>query len=220
MISVVLVDDQAMIRAGLRGILEDAGFEVVGEAGNGRDGVTTVHLLRPDVVLMDLRMPILDGIAAIERIRTETDLATTRILALTTFDADPDVIDALSAGADGFLSKTSDPDELIGAIHALAAGEPSLSVTATRALLRHLDTTRTPAPDPELARLVESLTSREFETVQMAAAGADNHHIAQELHVSPLTVKTHLNRAMMKLGARDRGQLVAIAYRAGIAKSD
>lgn len=217
MTAVVLVDDQALIRAGLRGILEDAGIDIAAEAGDGHAGVEAVRRARPDVVLMDLRMPLMDGIQAIERIRSDAALAETRILVLTTFDGDRDVVDALRAGADGFLSKTADPDELVAAVTAVARGEVSLSQRAARAAIRHLDARDEPRVDPELARRVATLTPRERDIVQAAAAGHDNNRIARELFISPLTVKTHLNRAMMKLDARDRGQLVAIAFRAGLA---
>jgi DNA-binding NarL/FixJ family response regulator len=217
MTTVVLVDDQAMIRAGLRGILEDAGIDVAGEAADGRAGVEEVRRVRPDVVLMDLRMPLMDGVEAIRRIRADPSLAPTRVLVLTTFDGDRDVVDALRAGADGFLGKTADPEELVGAVTAVADGEVSLSQGATRSVLRSLDEHAPHPVDPELVRRVATLTPRELDIVQAAAIGHDNARIARDLFISPLTVKTHLNRAMMKLDARDRGQLVAIAYRAGIA---
>jgi DNA-binding NarL/FixJ family response regulator len=216
MISVVLVDDQTMIRAGLRGILEDGGIEIVAEAPDGRAGVAAIRRAHPDAVLMDLRMPLVDGVTAIREIRADPDLADIRVLVLTTFDGDDDVVAALAAGADGFLSKTADPDELVEAVFAVARGRAALSDSATRAVLRHLGSTRRPEPDPELTARAGSLTPRERDIVAAAAKGADNMQIARELFISPYTVKTHLNRAMAKLGARDRGQLVALAYQANI----
>jgi DNA-binding NarL/FixJ family response regulator len=216
MTRVVLVDDQAMIRAGLRSILEDAGIEVSGEAGNGREAVTLIARARPDVVLLDLRMPILDGIGALTALRSDPDVARTPVLILTTFDGDPDVLAALRAGADGFLSKAADPDELIDAVRRLAAGAPALSDNATRAVLRHIEASSPASVDPALAARMDSLTSRERDIVVAAATGLDNIEIARRLYISPHTVKTHLNRAMVKLDVRDRGQLVAAAYRSGI----
>lgn len=218
MTRVVLVDDQAMIRAGLRGILEDAGITVVAEASDGGQGVDAIRRNHPDVVLMDLRMPLVDGVEAVRRVRADESLTAVRVLVLTTFDSDRDVVAALSAGADGFLSKTADPEDLVAAITAVAMGEPSLSPRATRAVLRHLESREEPAPDPDLVRRLDTLTTRERDIVRAAAAGHDNARIARDLFISPLTVKTHLNRAMMKLGARDRGQLVAIAYRTGLVR--
>ncbi|WP_456284390.1 response regulator transcription factor [Microbacterium sp. JZ70] len=219
MIRVLLVDDQAVIRAGLRSVLESADVSVVGEAPDGARGVELARSLHPDVVLMDLRMPGQDGAAATKEIRSDDSLEDVRILVLTTFDGDRDVVAALSAGADGFLGKAADPDEIIGAVERVAAGESSLSARASRAVITHLSA----APnqpraeiDPELAALVATLTPRERDLVAAAARGEDNATIAQRLFISPLTVKTHLNRAMTKLGARDRGQLVAFAYRGGV----
>lgn len=216
--TVLLVDDQAMIRAGIRGILQTADdLEVVGEAADGEAGVRMCAALRPDVVLMDLRMPVLDGTGAVRRIRSSPDLAGTRVLVLTTFDDDPDVLGALQAGADGFLSKVAEPAELVEALRRVAAGEVSLSQTATRAVVQHV--ARTPAPpagDPALDRRVASLTPRERTIVEQAAAGLDNLQIARELHISPHTVKTHLGHAMTKLDVRDRTQMVVLAFRAGI----
>lgn len=216
MTRVVLVDDQAMIRAGLRGILTDGGIEICGEAGNGEDALPLIARTRPDVVLMDLRMPVLDGVGAITALRRDPVVGATPVLVLTTFDGDPDVIAAVRAGADGFLSKAADPPELIEALHTVAGGAASLSPRATRAVLRHLETSAPPPLDPVLVARVETLTGRERDVVVGAAAGLDNTQIARRLFISPHTVKTHLNRAMVKLDARDRGQLVAAAYQAGL----
>jgi DNA-binding NarL/FixJ family response regulator len=216
---VLLVDDQAMIRAGLRSVLESADIEIVGEAGDGAAALSLLHSTLADVVLMDLRMPGVDGVEATTRIRADAALTSVRVLVLTTFDADEDVIAALAAGADGFLSKSAEPDDLIDAVLHTAAGRSSLSPRAARAVVSHLAKSRPPAAlDPELAARVATLTPRERDLVIAAAAGDDNATIARRLFISPLTVKTHLNRAMMKLDARDRGQLVAIAYRSGLAE--
>jgi DNA-binding NarL/FixJ family response regulator len=217
--AVVLVDDQAMIRAGLRSVLESADIEVVGEASDGAAALTLLRTTRPDVVLMDVRMPGVDGVEATRRIRADADLASIPVLVLTTFDEDAHVLAALRAGADGFLSKSAEPDELIDAVIRTAAGQSSLSPAASRAVVSHLALAGAPAGvDPELANRLVSLTPRERDVVVAAAAGEDNANIARRLFLSPLTVKTHLNRAMMKLDARDRGQLVSIAYRSGLVK--
>lgn len=217
--TVLVVDDQAMIRAGIRGILQTADdLEVVGEAADGESGVRMCVALRPDVVLMDLRMPVLDGTGAVREIRSRPEVAGTRVLVLTTFDDDPDVLGALQAGADGFLSKVAEPAELVEALRHVAAGEVSLSQTATRAVVQHV--ARTPGPpatDPALDRRVASLTPRERTIVEHAADGLDNLQIARALHISPHTVKTHLGHAMTKLDVRDRTQMVVLAFRAGLA---
>jgi DNA-binding NarL/FixJ family response regulator len=216
---VVLIDDQSMIRAGLRGILEDAGLVIAGEAADGREGIAVLRRVRPDAALIDLRMPVLDGVSTVHQIRSDPALASVRVLVLTTFDGDQDIVTALAAGADGFLSKAADPGELAAAVLAVIAGEPFLSPGATRAVLRHLGHSRKAPVDPDLVRRADTLTARERDVVAAAAAGGDNVHIARELFISPHTVKTHLNRAMVKLGARDRGQLVALAFRAGLART-
>jgi DNA-binding NarL/FixJ family response regulator len=214
---VLLVDDQPAIRVGLRTILESAGLTVLAEAGDGEEAVTLARRLAPEVVLMDLRMPGTDGIAATRRIREDVDLEATRVIILTTFDGDPNVLAALRAGADGFLGKSASPDEIIDAVRKAAAGGVALSQKAQRALLRHVAQEDEPVPpDPEAAALAAELTPRERDVVIAAARGQDNDAIAAALFISPLTVKTHLNRAMVKLRARDRGQLVATAYRIGL----
>jgi DNA-binding NarL/FixJ family response regulator len=216
--TVVVVDDQAMIRAGVRGILQGApDLSVVGEAADGDTGVRMCASLRPDVVLMDLRMPVLDGIEAIRRLRSMPDLESLRILVLTTFDDDPDVLAALQAGADGFLSKVAEPAELVDALRGVAAGDVMLSQTATRAVVQHVARAPRPAePDPVLAQQVASLTPRERTIVEQAARGLDNLQISRQLHISPHTVKTHLGHAMAKLDVRDRTQMVVVAFRAGL----
>jgi DNA-binding NarL/FixJ family response regulator len=216
MTSVVIVDDQALIRAGLRGILRDGGLEVTGEAADGREALGVIARVRPDVVLMDLRMPILDGIGAIAALRKLPEVGRTPVLVLTTYDGDRDVVAALGAGANGFLSKVMDPQELVAAIEQISSGVPFLSTDAARSVLRHLQTVARPPVDPALQARVQTLTARERDIVVAAATGLDNGEIARRLYISPHTVKTHLNRAMVKLDARDRGQLVAAAYRAGL----
>lgn len=219
MTTVVLVDDQAVIRTGLRSVLESADVEVVGEARDGNRAVELARELRPRVLLMDLRMPGCDGATATRTVREDPDLDDVRVLVLTTFEGDADVVAALAAGADGFLGKAAEPDEIIAAVRAVAAGEPWLSSRASRAVITHLSTTAPGGQEdvpPELARLVEALTPRERELVAAAARGEDNATIADRLFLSPVTVKTHLNRAMAKLAVRDRGQLVALAHRVGL----
>jgi DNA-binding NarL/FixJ family response regulator len=217
MTTVLLVDDQPAIRVGLRTILESAGIMVAAEADDGDAAVVLAQRLRPDVVLMDLRMPGTDGIGATRRIRDNPGLAEIKVIILTTFDGDPNVLAALRAGADGFLGKSASPDEIIEAVHKAATGDLALSQKAQRALLRHLAEAGEPAPpDPEAAAMAAELTPRERDVVIAAAQGHDNDAIAAQLYISPLTVKTHLNRAMAKLHARDRGQLVATAYRIGL----
>jgi DNA-binding NarL/FixJ family response regulator len=219
MTTVVLIDDQAMIRAGIRGVLESAAIAVLGEAQDGGIGVGLVREVRPDVVLMDLRMPGVSGIEATKRVRADDELSSVRILVLTTFDGDADVLEALRAGADGFISKSAEPEELLEAVARIAAGESSLSARASKAVTTHLASeVELPSPDPQLVALLRTLTPRERDLVIAAATGADNAQIAAAQFISPFTVKTHLNRAMAKLSARDRGQLVAIAYRSGLVR--
>ncbi len=218
MTRVVLVDDQDMMRAGLRAILDgDGDITVVGEARDGAEAVRVALQERPDVVLMDLRMPGVDGVEATRTLRSDPRLVATRVLVLTTFDGEAELVAALRAGASGFLAKSAGPDELVAAVRAVADGRAALSADAlstvvddaARRAARH-------APDPELVRRVARLTARERDVVIAAARGADNLAIASRLHISPFTVKTHLNRAMTKLGARDRAQVVVVAHRAGL----
>lgn len=218
-ISVLLVDDQAMIRSGLRTLLEASGITVVGEASNGGQGYTMASALHPDIVLMDLRMPTLDGTEATRLIRNDPALEAVRVLVLTTFDEDLDVLRAVRAGADGFLSKSADTLELMNALRSVSRGQPSLSESALRTVMRSVGPPGDDPVDPALASRVEQLTAREREVVARLAAGDDLPALAEQLHISPHTAKTHLNRAMAKLGARDRGQLVALAYQAGLASS-
>ncbi|HTF46464.1 MAG TPA: response regulator transcription factor [Pseudonocardia sp.] len=218
----MLADDQALIRAGFRVLINSApDLEVVGEAANGSDAVELARTARADVVLMDIRMPGTDGLAATRRITQDDDLAGVKVLVLSTFEIDEYVFEALRAGASGFLGKGVEPDQLIAAIRLVAAGEALLSPTATRTLIAHFlaDPNRA---DPNGARAVNhvqlaDLTTRERQITAMVATGLSNGEIAEQLTVSPLTVKTHVNRAMAKLGARDRAQLVVIAYQSGLA---
>jgi DNA-binding NarL/FixJ family response regulator len=216
-IRVLLADDQALIRAGYRMILEaEPDIEVVGEAVNGREAVFLARGARADVVLMDIRMPDVDGIEATRRIAADDDLAGVRILVLTTFENDENVLLAVRAGASGFLGKNAGPDELVQAVRTVAAGDALLSPKATSGLVRHL----LDRPDPVLrtAGSLGELTARERQIVVLVAHGLSNEDIAERLVLSPLTAKTHVNRAMAKLGARDRAQLVVIAYQGGLVR--
>lgn len=218
MIRVLLADDQALIRAGFRVLIDSApDLTVVGEAGTGRQAVELARSTRADVVLMDVRMPELDGLAATEAITADENLAGVRVLVLTTFEVDEYVFRALRAGASGFLGKGVEPDELLDAIRVVAAGEALLSPRATRGLIaRYL---AQPEADPRAAAgKLRVLTDREREVLALVAAGLANDQIAERLVVSPLTAKTHVNRAMAKLGARDRAQLVVIAYQSGLVR--
>lgn len=217
MIRVMLVDDQEMIRAGLRTILgAHPELEVVAEAGDGLAVLRQLDDVSPDVVLMDIRMPGIDGVEATRRIRLTRPAEQVRILVLTTFDQDENVLLALRAGADGFLSKGASPTELTDGILAVATGARALSPGAVSAVVDHVVHQRAIDTDPVLAACFAELTPREREIVRALATGLDHAQIAEQFFLSPLTVKTHINHAMTKVGARDRGQLVALAIRAGI----
>ena len=217
MIRVMLVDDQEMIRTGLRAILgAHPGIEVVAEAADGLDVLRQLEAVQPDVVLMDIRMPGIDGVEATRRIRLGHPPERLRILVLTTFDQDDHVLQALRAGADGFLSKGAAPTELTDAILHVAAGGRALSPGAVSAVVDHVVDQRVITVDPGLAARFAELTPREREVVEAVVAGLDNGQIAEQFFLSPFTVKTHANRAMVKVGARDRAQLVSLAIRAGI----
>ena len=216
-VRVLIADDQALIRAGFRAFVDSADdLEVVGEASDGREAVELARSLRADVVLMDIRMPGTDGLEATRAICADEDLAGVRVVVLTTFELDDHVLQALQAGATGFLSKSVDPEMLLAAIRTAAAGDALLSPRATRSLIeRVLATTPPPVPlDGDLARL----TDRERQVVALVAQGLTNDDIAERLFLSPLTAKTHVNRAMTKTGARDRSQLVVLAYRSGLVR--
>lgn len=215
MIRVVLADDQAVIRAGFRVLLEDAGdLEVVGEAASGPEAVEVVRRTRPDVVCMDVRMPGGDGLTATRRIVAEREGDLPAVLVVTTFDLDEYVFGALEAGADGFVLKDADPDALAHAIRRLAHGDGMLDQTVTRRVLAEFARRRpAPSPGPEAGLL----TPRETDIVRLLAQGLSNAEIAEALFVEPSTVKSHLGRAMTKLGTRDRLQTVVWAYRTGLA---
>lgn len=217
MIRVVLADDQALVRAGFRALLDaQPDVEVVGEAGDGVEALAVVRAQRPDVVLMDIRMPELDGLAATRRIATDAELADVKVIILTTFELDEYVFTALRDGAAGFLVKDTEPADLVRAVRVVAGGDALLSPGVTRRLIAEY-ATRSRAPSQQAA-LLDLLTDREREVVALVALGLSNEEIAGRLVVSPLTAKTHVSRAMVKLGARDRAQLVVTAYEAGLVR--
>jgi DNA-binding NarL/FixJ family response regulator len=216
MIRVLVADDQELVRAGLRLMVDSApDLTVVGEAATGRQAIRLAREQRADVVLMDIRMPELDGLAATCQIIADEDLAGVKVLILTTFEVDEYVFEALRAGASGFLGKGTRPDVLIDAIRTVARGDALLSPAATRGLIARFLTLADRAP-AVLPDLLAALTEREREIVALVATGMSNAEIAERLTLSPLTVKTHANHAMTKLGARDRAQLVVFAYQAGL----
>ena len=219
-IRVLLADDQALIRAGFAALIgSTTDLRVVAEAGNGREAVTAAREHRPDVVLMDLRMPELDGLQATREITSDPDLDGVRILVLTTFEADDQILAALRAGAAGFMGKDVGPTQLLDGIRTVAGGDALLSPRATRGLIaRYLATPMTAARDLDDSAL-QSLTDREREVVALVGRGMSNEQIAADLVLSPLTVKTHVNRAMAKVGARDRAQLVVLAYQTGLVRA-
>jgi DNA-binding NarL/FixJ family response regulator len=216
-ITVAIVDDQPLIRTGLRTMLEHAAdLEIVGEADDGEKAVALVRRLRPDVVLMDVRMPALDGIEATWRITTDLDLAAVRVLMLTTFDLDDYVYAAIRAGASGFMLKDARPEDILSAVRVVAAGDALLAPTITRRLIAELAArpADVPSPAPELA----ALTDREREVLALVGRGLSNAEIAERLYVSPATAKTHVSHIMTKLYARDRAQLVVLAYESGLVR--
>ncbi|MDQ7991622.1 MAG: response regulator transcription factor [Propionicimonas sp.] len=217
MIRVLIVDDQEMIRTGLRTIIDaHSDLDVVGETGDALAALKLLGTLGVDVVLMDIRMPGIDGVEATRRIRRTYPPEQLRILVLTTFDQDENVLAAVRAGADGFFSKGASPAELTSGILRVADGGRAMSATAVDALFDHVAEAKGAPSDPKAAALFTALTPRELEIVQAIVGGLDNKQIAAELYLSPFTVKTHANRAMMKVGARDRAQLVSLAVLAGI----
>jgi DNA-binding NarL/FixJ family response regulator len=214
-IRILLVDDQALVRAGFRMILDaEPEMEVVGEAADGREAIDQVRAVSPDVVLMDIRMPELDGLEATRRILA-TGNDGPKILMLTTFDHDEYVYDALRAGASGFLLKDTPPEQLVSAIEVIARGEALLSPTITRRVIAEFVKGTGPKPQAQFPRL-EDLTARELEVLQLIARGLSNAEIATALFVSETTVKTHVARILMKLGLRDRVQAVVLAYESGV----
>ena len=222
-IRVLLADDQVLIRSGFAALINSADdLEVVGEAGDGADAVRQAGALRPDVVLMDVRMPGVDGLAAARQIAASPDLSGVRVIVLTTFEADEYVVEALRSGASGFLGKSVEPDELLDAIRVVARGDALLSPRATRGLIARFlaQPSRSGPSGPEpVDSALDVLTDREREMVTLAAHGLSNEDIAARLHLSPLTVKTHVNRAMSKLRVRDRAQLVVLAYQSGLVRA-
>ncbi|MFI0964076.1 response regulator [Streptomyces sp. NPDC021080] len=219
-IRVLLADDHALLRDTFRILINSADdLEVVGEASDGAEAVTLAGTLHPDIVIMDIRMPGTDGLTATTAICADPTLSDVRILILTTFETDEYVARALRAGASGFLGKDVTADALLDAIRTVADGDALLSPAATKMLVSRFLITPEPAADTELPEQIGSLTAREREVMIMAAHGMSNADIADELHLSPLTVRTHIQRAMTKLHARDRAQLVVAAYRSGLVQS-
>ncbi|MGW7379387.1 response regulator [Streptomyces sp. NPDC054794] len=221
-IRVLLVDDQALLRSAFRVLVDsEPDMEVVGEASDGAEAVLLTKEKQADVVLMDIRMPGTDGLAATRQISADAALGHVRVVILTTFEVDDYVVQALRAGASGFLGKGSEPEELLNAIRLAASGEALLSPTATKGLIARFLAQGDGADDgrdPARGDRLDALTVREREVLVQVAGGQSNDEIAERLEVSPLTVKTHVNRAMAKLGARDRAQLVVIAYESGLVR--
>jgi DNA-binding NarL/FixJ family response regulator len=215
MIRVLLADDQALVRAGFRVLLDSApDIEVVGEASTGEEALNQASSTHPDVVLMDIRMPVMDGLDATRRIVGDPKLSGVRVLILTTFEVDEYVYEALRSGASGFVVKDIEPTELLQAVRVVARGDALLSPGVTRRLIAQF--AGNPAQPRIAAPALDILTEREREVMTLVAAGRSNDEIAAELYVSPATAKTHVSRAMSKLGARDRAQLVVMAYESGL----
>ena len=218
MIRVVLADDQVLVRAGFRSLLDaEDGIEVVGEADNGAAALAVVRETHPDVVLMDIRMPVLDGLEATRQISADEALAEVKVLILTTFEADEFVFEALRAGASGFLVKYTDPVDLLRAVRIVAAGDSLLSPSVTRRLIAQF--TSQPVRPATSPAALSALTEREREVTTLVALGSTNDEIAAELFISTATARTHVSRAMIKLHARDRAQLVVMAYQSGLVAS-
>jgi DNA-binding NarL/FixJ family response regulator len=216
MIRVLLADDQALVRAGFRALLDaQDGIEVVGEAADGREAIELARRERPDVILMDIRMPVLDGLAATREIAEDPALDSVRIVILTTFELDEYVFDAIRSGAAGFLVKDTKPADLIEAVRVVAGGDALLSPSVTRRLIGEFAAR---AKQPPSSDALEELTDREREVMGLAAEGLSNEQIADRLVVSIATAKTHISRAMIKLGARDRAGLVVLAYETGLVR--
>ncbi|MEV2253536.1 response regulator transcription factor [Streptomyces sp. NPDC050147] len=217
-IRVLVVDDQTVVRAGFRALLDlTEDFAVVGEAADGIAAVELTRATRPDIVLMDIRMPRADGLEATRRIVADRALDAVRVLVLTTFEADEYVFDALRAGAAGFLLKDIEPDDLRTAIRTVAAGQSLLAPGVTRRVIEEF--ARLKAPEAQALRLLDPLTDREREVLALVGRGLSNDEIGARLLMSPLTAKTHVSRAMTKLGARDRAQLVVLAYETGLVRA-
>ena len=214
-VRVLLADDQTLVRTGFAALLtRDPHIEVVGEVDNGAAAVEAARRLRPDAVVMDIRMPVMDGLEATRRIVADARLSTVRVIVLTTFDLDEYIFEALRVGASGFLAKDVEAADLRRAVHVVAAGEALLSPGVTRRLITEFASRRAVRP-AEAARLAE-LTERERQVMAAVAEGASNEEIGRRLFMSPATARTHVSRAMAKLGARDRAQLVVLAYQCGL----
>jgi DNA-binding NarL/FixJ family response regulator len=216
MTRVLLADDQTLVRSGFKALLDARNdIEVVGEAANGHEAVELVKRLRPDVVLMDIRMPGLDGLEATRLISADPGLNGARIIILTTFEIDEYLFEALRHGASGFLLKDTEPADLVAAVRVVAAGDSLISPSMTRRLVEEFAAR---ARNPHPARELDVLTEREREVMCLVARGMTNDEIARDLYMSPATARTHVSRAMTKLGARDRAQLVVFAYETGLAR--
>lgn len=214
-VRVLLADDQALVRSGFRMLLDAApAVEVVGEAGDGAQALSLARRLRPDIVMMDIRMPVIDGLEATRQIAADRSLSETRVLIVTTFAMDEYVFEAVRAGASGFVVKDIEPEDLLGAIRVVAAGDALLSPPVTRTLIAEFarQARRGAAAVPGMA----DLTEREREVLKLVAGGRTNAEIGSELFMSPATAKTHVSRILSKLDARDRAQLVVIAYESGV----
>jgi DNA-binding NarL/FixJ family response regulator len=215
-IRVLLADDQSLVRAGFKALLDaQPDIEVAGEAADGEEALAGVRELRPDVVLMDIRMPRLDGLAATRRITGEPDLKDVKVVMLTTFELDEYVFEAIRCGASGFLVKDTEPEELLRAVRAVVEGDALLSPGVTRRLIAEFAAR---SKEPAAADSLAELTDREREVMALVGIGLSNDEIARRLVVSPLTAKTHVSRTMVKLGARDRAQLVVLAYESGLVR--
>lgn len=216
MTRIVIADDQAMVRAGLRALISvEDDLEVVGEAADGQQAIDIVRRMKPDVVLMDIRMPVMDGLEATRRLAEHSELSGVKVLVLTTFELDEYVFEALRAGAGGFLLKDEEPVELLRAVRVVASGESLLSPSVTRRVVEAFALSAPPPGGPSFDG-IDELTEREREIVALVGQGLSNHEIAERLVISPATARTHVSRAMLKLGARDRAQLVVFAYEAGL----
>jgi DNA-binding NarL/FixJ family response regulator len=218
-IRVLLVDDQELVRTGFRMILADEdGIEVVGEAGDGREAVAAASRLRPDLIVMDIRMPVMDGVEATRQLAGDADAGSgPRVLILTTFDGDEHVVEALRAGASGFLLKDVTPTDFVRAIRIVAAGDALISPSVTRRLLERFARLAVPA-DERHAQALHQLTQREQEVLKLVAQGLSNGEIAERLTLAEPTVKTHVSHLLMKLDLRDRAQLVVLAYEVGVVR--
>ncbi|MFW6693246.1 response regulator [Streptomyces sp. MAR4 CNX-425] len=216
MIRVMLADDQVLVRAGFSALLDaQEDVEVCAEAADGGEAVALVREQRPDVVLMDIRMPVLDGLEATRRITGDPDLTDVKVVMLTTFELDEYVFEAIRSGASGFLVKDTEPEELVRAVRAVVEGDALLSPGVTRRLISEFAAR---SKEPAAAAALDELTEREREVMALVGMGLSNEEIARRLVVSPLTAKTHVSRAMVKLGVRDRAQLVVQAYESGLVR--